>query len=96
MTWMDAAPLGLILLLGFAVGAGVGLAYFRALRLTTDMIVGGGSALLVLALTLGRLALLGAIFFVMALAGGPALLAALAGILVAKALMLRHDTRIRT
>jgi hypothetical protein len=71
-------------------GLVLGFAYFHALRTTADIIVGGGHPLLGLALTLGRLAFLGAGLYVAVLSGGLALLAALAGVLCAKGLMLHH------
>ena len=74
----------------FAGGLILGFAYFRALRWTADLILGGGRPLLGLALTFGRVAFLGAGFYVAVLSGGLALLAALAGMLCAKALMLRQ------
>ena len=89
MIGLDTAPPLLVLPVCFAWGVALGLAYFRALRRTADLIVGGGHPLLGLALTLGRLALLGAGFYVAVLPGGLALLAALAGLLCAKASLLR-------
>ncbi len=83
------APLLLTLPVAFAAGLGVGFAYFRALRATADLIVSGSRPLLGLALTLGRLACLGAVFYVAVQGGGLALLSALAGVLCAKALTLR-------
>ncbi|MCR8723805.1 ATP synthase subunit I [Frigidibacter sp. ROC022] len=74
----------------FLGGLVLGYIYFRALRLTANLIVSHGHPLLGLALTFGRLALLGAGFYVAVLAGALALLAALAGVLGAKALMLRQ------
>jgi ATP synthase protein I len=87
---LAALPLPVTLTLCFSGGLLLGFAYFRAMRITADLIVGGGSALLGLALTVGRLFVLGAGFYLAVLAGGPALLAALAGFLCAKALMLRR------
>lgn len=87
---LTTLPLPVTLTVCFLGGLLLGFAYFRALRKTTDLIVGGGPMFLGLALTLGRLALLGAGFYVAVLAGGTALLAALAGVLCAKGLMLRQ------
>jgi hypothetical protein len=90
MIGLNTTPLFLVLPICFAGGHILGFAYFRALRWTADLIVGGGRPLLGLALTLGRVAFLGAGFYVAVLSGGLALLAALAGLLCAKALMLRQ------
>ncbi|MBN2907387.1 MAG: hypothetical protein JXJ18_11815 [Rhodobacteraceae bacterium] len=87
---LHTVPLWLSLPVCFAGGLGLGFAYFSALRATADLIVTGGRPILGLALTLGRLAFLGAGFYLAVLAGGLALLAALAGVLCAKALMLRR------
>lgn len=86
---LAALPLALTLPVAFIGGLLLGLVYFRAVRLTADLIVGHGNPLFGLALALGRLALLGAGFYVAVLAGGLALLAALAGILLAKFVMVR-------
>lgn len=75
----------------FVGGLGFGLAYFRCLRTTTNLILRDGNPLLGLALTLGRLVVLGICLFVAVQAGGVALLVALAGILCAKTWMLRHS-----
>jgi len=80
----------------FLGGIVLGYAYFRAMRATADLIVSRGHPLLGLALTLGRLALLGTGFYLAVLWGGVALLAALAGVLVAKALILRQTRRAGT
>lgn len=86
------APLSplLILPLFFLGGALLGHVYFRALRETAALIVQGGSPVLAVGLTLGRAALIGAGLWVAAMAGAPALLAAAAGVLVARTLMLRR------
>ena len=60
---LSCPPAVLILPLCFAGGLLLGLAYFRALRGTADLIVSGGRPLLALALTLGRLVVLGAGLF---------------------------------
>ncbi|SNR63699.1 N-ATPase, AtpR subunit [Puniceibacterium sediminis] len=92
---LSALPLSVTLPACFLGGLAIGYVYFRALRHTAELIVSQGSPLLGLALTLGRLALLTAAFYVAVLAGGFALLAALAGVLCAKAVMLRHARRDR-
>ena len=85
----DTLPLALIVPGCFAGGILLGYAYFRALRETARLIVAQGHPLVGLALTFGRLGLLCAGFYVAVLAGGLALLSALAGVLVAKSIMLR-------
>ena len=88
MTMAEIFPFVLILPLCFAGGLLLGLAYFRALRWTTALIVNGGSPALALALSLGRLIMIGVGFYLAVLLGGLALLAALAGVLTVKAVML--------
>lgn len=90
----QATTLLLTLPVAFAGGLGLGFVFFRALAITTDLIASGGPALFGLALTLGRLAVLAAGFYVAVLSGGVALLAALAGVLCAKALVLRRARRV--
>jgi hypothetical protein len=87
---LHAAPLFLALPACFAGGLGLGFAYFHALRLTANLIVRSGHPVLGLALTIGRLGSLCVGLYLAVLAGGLALLAALAGILCAKTLMLRR------
>jgi hypothetical protein len=83
----SALPPALLLAACFAGGLVIGYGYFRALRATTDLILREGKPLMALALTLGRMSLLATALFIAVLAGGPALLAAFAGVLCAKALM---------
>jgi hypothetical protein len=90
---LQAVPLLLILPLCFAGGLGVGFVYFRALRATADLLVSGDRPLLGLMLSLGRFACLGVALYVAVQAGGLALLATLAGILCARAWMLRKMQR---
>lgn len=87
-------PLDLLLPVCFLGGLVIGYVYFRALRETADLIVSRGHPLLAMILTLGRLALLCAGFYLAVLAGGVALLAALAGVIGAKGLMLRQAGRV--
>ncbi|MEH6646738.1 N-ATPase subunit AtpR [Sulfitobacter sp.] len=87
---LTTLPLSVTLPTGFLGGLIIGYGYFRALRETTNLIVGEGAPLKALALTLGRLSLVGTGFFIAVLAGGAPLLAALAGLLCAKALMMRQ------
>lgn len=70
-------------------GIGLGHVYFIALQQTTDLILGKCSLMLVLGLTLGRLALLAGAFYVAVQFGGIALLSALAGVLLAKTRILK-------
>lgn len=93
---LATVPLALTLPVCFVGGLVLGYGYFRALRQTANLIVIEGHPLLGLALTLGRLALLCTGFYLAVLAGGFALLAALAGVLVTKALMLRQARRAET
>lgn len=73
----------------FLAGLLLGYGYFAALRATAKLITAQGQPLLGIGLTLGRLALITAGFTLAALQGALPLLAALAGLLCAKALMLR-------
>lgn len=91
MNMAEKLPLVLTLPLCFAGGLLLGFAYFRALRWTTALIINGGSPVLALALSLGRLIMIGLGFYLAVLFGGLALLTTLAGVLTVKALMLRHD-----
>ena len=93
MMELSTLPVPLTLVACFFGGLLLGYAYFRALRKTTDLIIGGGSALLGLALTFGRMAMLAAGFYLAVLMGGIALLAALGGVLCAKALLLRQPQK---
>lgn len=90
---LSLVPLPFILTVCFLGGVVLGYAYFRALRATADLIVGGGSVLLGLGLTLGRIAALGAGLYLAVLGGALALLAALAGVLCAKVLLIRQTDR---
>lgn len=89
---IDLQNLPLVVILPACLLGGVvlGFAYFRAMRATTDMLVQGRSPLLGLALTLGRLAMLGGAFYLAVRVNGLALLAALTGVLIAKAITLRR------
>jgi hypothetical protein len=91
-TMTDLSNLSLIFLLPicFLGGLFIGYGYFRALRETANLIVGGSRPLRAIVLTLARISLLATGFFIAALAGGLALLAALAGVLCAKWIMLRR------
>lgn len=90
---LSALPLSVILPACFLGGLALGYVYFRAMRQTANLIVSQGHPVLGLALTLGRMALLCAGFFLAVQAGAVALLAMLAGVLCAKYLMLRQAQR---
>lgn len=83
-------PWQLTVLVFFAGGFLLGYGYFHALRKTTDMLLGKGSMLLVLALTLGRMTAIAAGFYLAVLVGAPALLAAFSGAMLGRAMILRH------
>ncbi len=93
MMELSTLPLPVAVVACFLGGLLLGYAYFRALRKTTDLIIGGGSALLGLALTFGRMAMLAVGFYLAVLMGGIALLAALGGVLCAKGLLLRQPQK---
>ena len=90
MIHLSELPLYLLLPTVFLAGLLLGYAYFHSLRTTTALIVSQGHPLIALGLTMSRLALLAVIFYAAARAGGPALLAALAGVLCARTLMLHR------
>jgi hypothetical protein len=89
MTGPSTLPIIPLLPICFLGGLFIGYGYFRALRETVNLIVGGGKPLRAIVLTLARIALLAIGFFIAVLAGSLALLAALAGVLCAKWIMLR-------
>ena len=90
MTSFAALPLLATLPTAFLAGLALGYIYFRALRQTADAIVAQGRPLVALALTLGRVALLGLSLYGAVLMGGLTLVAALAGVLCARAVMIRQ------
>jgi hypothetical protein len=85
---LSLLPLSVTLPVFLLGGLVLGYAYFRAVRATADLVISQGNPLHAAALTLGRLALLFAGFYLAVQVGGLALLAALAGVLGARALML--------
>ena len=87
---MHAVPLLVLLPVSLAGGFALGLAFFRVMHISADLLVEGQRPLLALALTAGRFALVGAGLYGAALAGGLALLAAFAGVLCARSMMLRR------
>ncbi len=96
MTYLSTLPLVVFLPICFLGGLFIGWGYFRALRETANLIVGGDKPLRAIVLTLARISLLATGFFIAVLAGGLALLAALAGVLCAKWIMLRRMQEIQT
>jgi hypothetical protein len=87
---LSTIPLFVLLPVCFLGGLFIGYGYFRALRETANLIVNGGEPLRAIALTLGRISLLATGFFIAVLLGGLALLAAFAGVLCAKWIMLHR------
>tara|TARA_R110000824_G_scaffold231206_1_gene418973 strand:+ start:7454 stop:7744 length:291 start_codon:yes stop_codon:yes gene_type:complete len=81
-----AWPLLITLPVCFAGGILLGVLYFRAVKVTAGLIVTGGSPVLAIAMTLGRIGLLVAGFALALQVGGLALLAALAGVLSGRGL----------
>ena len=92
---MTALPPILTLPACFLGGLALGHVYFLMLRGTADLIVGRGGPFVVLLLTSSRFALVGAGLYLAVLTGGLGLLAALAGILCVKALVLRRSRQSR-
>ncbi len=90
MTDPSTLPPIVLLPICFLGGLFIGWGYFRALRETANLIVKGGNPQRAIVLTLARISLLASGFFIAVLAGGLALLAALAGVLFAKWIMLRR------
>lgn len=96
MTYLSTLPIYVLLPVCFLGGLFIGYGYFRALRETANILVGGGEPLRAIALTLGRISLLATGFFIAVLLGGLALLAAFAGVLCAKWIMLRRMRDLQT
>ena len=96
MTDPSTLPPIVLLPICFLCGLFIGYGYFRALRETANLIVKGGNPLRAIVLTLARISLLATGFFIAVLAGGLALLAAFAGVLCAKWIMLRRIGDIQT
>jgi len=82
-----------LLALYLAAGVAVGTIFFRALRWSARMLVEGGAASTALALALGRFLLMGALLTLAAREGAAPLLAASAGVLVGRFLVLRATER---
>jgi hypothetical protein len=87
-----AANIALVLQLGFLLVLGIllGLAYFRAVRLSAERFVQGRRVALAITLTLGRLLLLGGLLVLIVRQGALPLLAFALGFLVARALAMRR------
>lgn len=78
-------------LAAFVAGAGAGIMHFGLLRKNVDVFLSGGSVMRAVTLQTGRLVLTGVTLYVAArFGGGLVLLAALAGFLPARHLMLRQ------
>lgn len=90
MIYPDSLPMLTKLMVCFIGGVIVGYAYFKALRMTTELIMCGRHPFGAVALTVGRMGLIFIAFYLAVQAGGLALLAALTGVLSAKAMMLYH------
>jgi len=93
---LNTIPLFVLLPVCFLGGLLIGYGYFHALRETANLIVNGGEPLRAIALTLGRISLLATGFFIAVLLGGLVLLAAFAGVLCAKWIMLRRMRETQT
>lgn len=89
MTEVTAADILLEAALFGTLGLAGGLAFFAALRLNVGLYVSGGSLLLPAALHLGRMVALAAGLLLVVQYGAVALFAALAGLLIARGIMLR-------
>lgn len=85
-TFADAVVVALVTM---ALGLVVGLAYFRALRLTADLFAHGRGRILPLGLTLIRFAGLIAILLLAAKLGAAALIASFVGFLLARTIAVR-------
>ncbi len=90
MTDANVWPILLTLSAGLVGGVLLGLIYFRAVKITADLIVAGKRPVIAIALTLGRLGLMGAGLVLALQAGAIAVLAALVGVLIGRSLTLRR------
>jgi len=95
MTNPDTWPLFLTLPASLGGGVLLGLVYFRAVRMTADLIVSGRGPALTIALIAGRVLLLCASLFLTLQFGALALIAMLLGILAGRSMTL-HRARITT
>lgn len=74
-----------------ALGVLLGGIYFQMLRRSVDLLVGGGSALWAVLLTLGRLAIVGTGLALASLQGAMPLLLAALGLLIGRKLVMRRQ-----
>ncbi|MCS0497040.1 hypothetical protein NVS89_18295 [Ancylobacter sp. MQZ15Z-1] len=88
-THLPTAQTALLVALGLAVGALLGLVYFATLRWNTGLYLGRSFAL-ALGLQLFRFAVLGGAFYALARLGAGPLLAAAIGLLVTRRFYLRR------
>lgn len=86
--------IALSVLLFLALGAVAGMAHFAALAGDAAMLVHGGSAMRAIALRLGRFLLTTVVLLLAALHGWISLLAATAGFMAARGLLLRRLGRL--
>lgn len=80
-------------LIYLGAGVGLGLLYFHGLWWNICQFAGGGRALTLLFLAIGRFLLLGAALLLVSLAGALPLLATALGVLIARAATLRRVRR---
>jgi len=73
-----------LLVLHLAIGIGVGVLHFRAIRESARQLVEAGNVRRVAALTVGRLAVTGAVLIIAALEGALPLVAAAAGLMIGR------------
>jgi uncharacterized membrane-anchored protein len=85
----DVSPMLLLLPICFSGGFAMGIVYFRTIRITADMIVSGQRPMLVIALAIGRLALLVCGFALALQAGGFGILVTLAGVIGGREMIIR-------
>lgn len=91
-TW----PILVLLPLCFVAGVILGLAYFRCVKVTADLIVTGKRPFFVAGLAVGRLVLLAAGLTLSLQGGGFGLLGTLAGVVAGRELMIRSKWGART
>lgn len=83
---MPLLPVAAIALLG---GLGLGVVYFRTLRLCADLFVRGERSALAVGLTLGRFTLLGGALFLASRFGAPGLIGLALGMLIGRQWVMR-------